>query len=135
MDIVALNLQRGRDHGIPSYNNYRSFCGEEPIRDYQQLRDMRPRPIGRRKIDRLESVYPDVNDVDLFAGALMEPRAPNGLLGSTLSCLIAENFAHLKKSDRFFYENGDQPHSFTQGTHYRSAGKSCHPLKEVRLPL
>ena len=147
-DLVALNIQRGRDHGISGYNTYREMCGLPKLTTFAQLfgnaDEGRPDHHhdgdhhhqhhgdgghgggrgGRRgrqtssrdeAVQFLSSVYNSVDDIDLFVGGLMEAVVSGGGVGPTFSCLIADTFAQLKRNDRFFYEIGDQPHSFTSG--------------------
>jgi len=37
MDIVSLDIQRNRDHGIPSYTEFRNYCGLKDIRNVEDL--------------------------------------------------------------------------------------------------
>lgn len=64
IDLVALNVQRARDHGIPGYNNYRALCNLKRAENWDDL----SREIPPEVINRLKRIYPSVDDIDLFPG-------------------------------------------------------------------
>ena len=37
MDLVALNTQRGRDHGLPGYIHYRRICKVGKVKSFADL--------------------------------------------------------------------------------------------------
>ena len=39
MDIFSLDIQRSRDHGIPSYKEFRKFCRLKEITSIDELRE------------------------------------------------------------------------------------------------
>lgn len=54
-------------------------------------------------------------DVDLWSGGVSERPLPGSMLGPTFACLIATQFGHSRRGDRFWYELPNQPSSFTLG--------------------
>ena len=78
-----------------------------------------------KTLDALRVSYQSVDDIDLYIGCLAEASSPvkESLLGETGLCVIAEQFALTKNSDRFFYEVGDQTSSFTIGISITSRHK------------
>ena len=68
MDLVALNIQRGRDHGLPGYNAFRELCGLGRVHDFDYLADIIPSAI----VERLKMIYRDADDIDLFIGGIVE---------------------------------------------------------------
>ncbi|PNF21045.1 hypothetical protein B7P43_G08412 [Cryptotermes secundus] len=62
---------------------------------------------------RLKRIYRDVDDIDLFPGAMAERPVSGGLVGPTFACILAQQFSNLRKGDRFWYENGGFESSFT----------------------
>ncbi|EFX63496.1 hypothetical protein DAPPUDRAFT_268331 [Daphnia pulex] len=110
LDLVSLNLQRGRDHGIPGYNAYRTQCGLPPAGQFSDLLNL----ISPAIVDKFAKLYDTVDDIDLFIGAMSERLAPGALVGPTLQCIISDQFLKLKRGDRFFYDLAGQPSSFTK---------------------
>ena len=46
IDLIAINMQRGRDHGIPGYVRYREICGVGRATDFDDLRSNIPQDVS-----------------------------------------------------------------------------------------
>jgi len=101
-DLVARNIQRGRDHGIPDYNTFRKICNLAPITSFTQ----KPLEMSHDMWNRFKHLYRSVDDIDLYPAAIAEnPVDSDALLGPTFSCLIGLQFHNLKYGDRFFFSH------------------------------
>ena len=88
MDLVALNIQRGRDHGLPGYNAFREVCGLGRVTSFDLLTDLIPVKI----VDRLKLLYSHVDDIDLFIGGISEHAEKESLLGEIVKSLFSTKF-------------------------------------------
>uniref|UniRef100_A0A8B9I269 Peroxidasin n=1 Tax=Astyanax mexicanus TaxID=7994 RepID=A0A8B9I269_ASTMX len=102
LDLAAMNVQRGRDHGIPPYNDYRVFCNLTSAQTFDDLRNEIRNPTVREKLQRL---YGTPMNIDLFPALMVEDIVPGSRLGPTLMCLLATQFKRVRDGDRFWYEN------------------------------
>ena len=59
-------------------------------------------------------MYNNVDDIDLFVGLFSERPDNGAMVGPTTLCIIGDQFARLKKGDRYFYDLGRQSGSFSQ---------------------
>jgi peroxidase len=131
--LSAINVQRGRDHGLPPYNKFRRLSGLAEVKLFKELVEI-PAEV-RRKLRRIYG-NGNVNDVDAFTGGISEMPMEDALLGPTFAsklkifirelfmfyllifqihlfhfnlAIVARQFRDLKFGDRYYYENGDNP--------------------------
>ena len=109
MDLPAINLARGREQGTPGYNAYREWCGLPKARSFDDLMPI----MANRTAQIYKRLYKHVDDIDLWSGGVSERRMPGAQIGPTFACIIARQFANIKRGDRFWFENGGFPSSFT----------------------
>ena len=98
-DLASLNIQRGRDHGVPSYNDVRGAYGLAPVTTFA---DISSDPVVQ---EELRQAYGDVDLIDLWPGGLAEDHVPGAIVGKTFRTIIADQFRRLRDGDRFWYEN------------------------------
>ncbi|XP_013194053.2 peroxidase [Amyelois transitella] len=110
LDVLAVDIQRGRDHGLPGYTQYRVMCGLTAATTFQHLDDVIPQEV----IDRLSGVYEHPNDIDLVVGMMAETPLPSSLVGPTATCFLKEQLWRTRAGDRYFYTHMNEAGSFSK---------------------
>ncbi|CAJ0965847.1 unnamed protein product, partial [Ranitomeya imitator] len=102
LDLPALNLQRGREHGLPGYNAWRRFCGFSAPKNLNELTTV----LNNRELaQKFINLYGTPENIDIWVGGVAEPLVRNGRIGQLLTCLIGNQFRRARDGDRFYYEN------------------------------
>jgi len=106
-DLIAIDIQRGRDHGTPTYHNVRVFCGLEALtNDWSN----RPQEIQEPVWQILKGLYSLPLEIDLLVGGHSEDIS-DGFAAPTFSCIIEKQFTASKMGDRFFFTHSDRNNS------------------------
>ncbi|CDF33619.1 Animal heme peroxidase homologue [Chondrus crispus] len=103
VDLVSINIQRGRDHGIPKYNDAREMYGLRRKRSFEEVTS------NHTLAQILSSLYTSVNEMDSFVGGLAEDHIEDSELGELFHTAVRDQFTRLRDGDRFFYKNTDWP--------------------------
>jgi peroxidase len=100
--LAALNILRGRDHGLDSYLESRAAV----------IGDIDPNAIAANDFSAITSdpglqaqlaqVYDSVHDVGLWVGGLAEDRADGAQLGPLFAWIVADQFLRTRMADDTF---------------------------------
>lgn len=99
LDLASININRGRERGLPDYNSIRQSFGLQRYVFFQQINP------AQNVYLTLLSLYQDINNVDPWVGMLAEQRMQGALFGPTVMKIMEVQFRALRDGDRFFYEN------------------------------
>ena len=107
-DLAALNIQRGRDHGLADYNTTREAYGLDRV---NSIADITSDPELQQA---LEELYGGVDDIDLWVGLLAEDHLRGSSAGETTQAILVDQFERIRNGDRFWYQNIFQGESLRQ---------------------
>ncbi|MCB9872477.1 MAG: peroxiredoxin [Planctomycetes bacterium] len=123
-DLAALNIQRGRDHGLPSYVEACRQLGRPVPRSFAEItRD----PSLQR---RLRDAYGTIDKVDLWVGGLAEDHVDGAMVGGLFHRILVDQFERLRDGDRFFYER--LPADIVHLVESRSLARIIRDNSEIR---
>ena len=96
-DLASLNIQRGRDHGLPDYNSLRVAFGLPAVTSFAEITSDPTMQAG------LQSLYGDVNRIDAWVGALSEDHLAGASVGPLIVAGLSTQFTMFRDGDRFWF--------------------------------
>jgi hypothetical protein len=97
-DLASLNIQRGRDHGLPRYNQMRIDWGLEPVEAWADITS------DTLIQTRMAQCYPNVDMVDAWIGGLAEDHVEGAMVGELFHTILSDQFTRLRDGDRYWYQ-------------------------------
>nr|XP_054764522.1 heme peroxidase 2-like [Lytechinus pictus] len=112
LDLIAINIQRGREHGLNSYTVYYEKCNHD--KKISSWNDYLGVFQDDYLIKELANLYgPEgYREIDLFIGLMIEKHVEGGRVGPTLACIVGNQFRRFRHGDRFWYER-NEPEGFS----------------------
>jgi len=102
LDMCAIDIQRGRDHGLPNYNQLRELFGFETANNWADITD------DVETIEKMSLAYSGPQTADPIMGMYAEKHIEGSPLGETMHALIEEQFTRLRDGDVLYFENDDE---------------------------
>jgi len=108
LDLTALNIQRGRDHGLADYNTTRQYYGLPAIQSFSEV------VSNPETVQKLEQLYGTPDNADLYVVLQVEdhvhlpptiaPEDGVSMLGPTTMAILGEQAVRMRSGDRFWYQ-------------------------------
>ncbi|XP_037029524.1 peroxidase isoform X1 [Bradysia coprophila] len=127
-DVLALDLLRGRDHGLADYKSYLQGCTNVAINTWDDLKPY----ITEMNFNRLKSLYTSVDTIDLIVGAISEKPLRDAIVGPTFACIIGEQLKTTLRSEPEITISNRFAKDFT--ANYDAARLMCETTKLVTVP-
>jgi peroxidase len=103
LDLAALNIDRGRDLGVASYNDLREALGLQRAANFSDITS------DATLAAQLASIYGSVDQVDAWIGGLAEDPSGSGIVGELFATILLDQFLRLRDGDPFWSQCLDLP--------------------------
>lgn len=84
-DLPTLNIMRGRDHGLGSYNDFRVAYGLNRIKNFEEMTD-------KNTAKKLLNTYKHPDNLELWVGIIAENSLPGAVLGPLGARIVGKQF-------------------------------------------